>query len=51
MAKISGNLSESLSEYLILPSWVKVPPEEVSLVSRLSSISLQYPFMLMEGKL
>ena len=42
---ISPNISESLSEYLILPWWVTAKPEEVSLECNLGNIKLQYPFM------
>lgn len=45
MAKISDEVSESFSEYLILPGKVKCPPEKVSLEANLGNISLQYPFM------
>jgi len=42
---ISPKISESLSEYLILPWWVTAKPEEVSLECNLGNIKLQYPFM------
>ena len=45
MAKISPKVSESLSEYLILPRKVKCPPEKVSIKANLGEICLQYPFM------
>lgn len=46
MATISKKISESLSEYLILPDWVKCKPADVSLQAKLgNSIELQYPYM------
>src|SRR3989344_3229927 len=45
MTRISKELSESLSEYLVLTGWVDTPPEQVSLKAELGPISLQYPFM------
>ena len=45
MAKVSRKVSESLSEYLILPGKVICPPEKVSLHAQIGDISLQYPFM------
>src|SRR3989344_7398626 len=47
MVEISDKISESLSEYLILPGWVEKSgsSESISLKANLGSISLQYPFM------
>ncbi|MBI2128726.1 IMP dehydrogenase [Candidatus Woesearchaeota archaeon] len=46
MAKVSKKISESLSEYLVLPDWVKCKPADVSLQTKLGdSIELQYPYM------
>ena len=47
MAKISTELSESLSEYLIQTGWITTKPEKVSLETKLGdNIILQYPFMI-----
>ena len=45
--KISPEVSESLSEYLVLTGWISTRADGVSLVSRLgeSDIVLQYPYM------
>ena len=46
MAHVNEGESESLSEYLVLPSWIKNGPEEVSLEVKLGeSITLQYPYL------
>ncbi|MEM4325990.1 MAG: IMP dehydrogenase, partial [Candidatus Pacearchaeota archaeon] len=45
MVKISPLISESLSEYLILTGEVEVPPEKVSLKTKLGRIHFQYPYM------
>ena len=46
MGKISNQISESLSEYLILTGWIKTKPEDVSLQAKLGeNIFLQYPLM------
>lgn len=45
MAKISPLISESFSEYLVLPGKVKCPPEKVSIKANLGDICLQYPLM------
>jgi IMP dehydrogenase len=45
MARITSEISESLSEYLIQTGWINTPPEKVSLNAELGPISLQYPFM------
>jgi IMP dehydrogenase/GMP reductase len=46
MTIISGDVSESLREYLILTGWVKEKPEMISLRTKLGGkVPLQYPYM------